>query len=227
MTIFGYALLESGPIVVIRICWLLPVLRRTAIVKLLLKRLHFPPDSLERNIVMTLSLGLLLLRLVAGLTLAAHGAQKLFGWFEGPGFTRLVQGFTKQGFKPVWLWACLVILGELGGGLSLALGFLTPLGAAGIFGAMFMAIAKSHWKYGFWASKRGFEYPLSLLTIGVAIGLMGPGGYSLDTLLGMALPEAPLFGTLAVAALLVDVMGLLISREPATIASREAMSRPS
>src|ERR1700730_16578510 len=96
----------------------------------------------------SLGLGLLVLRLVAGLTLAAHGAQKLFGWFEGPGFTKMEQGLQRQGFKPAWLWTCLVILGELVGGLSLAVGFLTPLGAAGASGAMLMAIFKTHWKNG-------------------------------------------------------------------------------
>ena len=135
-----------------------------------------------------LSLGLLILRVIGGLTLAAHGAQKLFGWFEGPGLTKLSQGFEKQGFKPVWIWVSLVILGELGGGLSVAFGFLTPLGAAGMFAAMFMAIFKSHWKNGFWNSKRGLEFPLQLLAIGVAIGLIGPGNYSLDALFGIALP---------------------------------------
>jgi len=165
---------------------------------------------------MTLALGLLIIRIVAGLTLAAHGAQKLFGWFGGPGFTRMAQGLRSQGFKPAWLWTCLVILGEFGGGLSLALGFLTPLGAAGIFGAMLMAIVKSHWKNGFWNSKRGYEFPLSLLTIGVAIGLTGPGSYSLDALLGIALPDAGLFGALALAALLVDLIGLFISRQTVT-----------
>jgi len=171
----------------------------------------------------SLSLGLLILRLVAGLTLAAHGAQKLFGWFGGPGFTRMAQGFETQRFKPVWLWACLVILGELGGGLSLALGFLTPLGAAGGFGTMFMAIFKSHWKNGFWNSKRGLEFPLSLLAAAVAIGLTGPGNYSLDALFGIALPDTLLFCILAVAALLVDVIGLIISR-PAAAAPTEVKS---
>jgi len=56
----------------------------------------------------TLGLGLLILRVIGGLTLAAHGTQKLFGWFEGPGLAKLSQGFEKQGFKPVWLWVCLV-----------------------------------------------------------------------------------------------------------------------
>ncbi|HLQ27874.1 MAG TPA: DoxX family protein [Ktedonobacteraceae bacterium] len=163
----------------------------------------------------SLGLGLLILRLVAGLTLAAHGAQKLFGWFGGPGFTKMEQGLQTQGFKPAWLWTCLVILGEFGGGLSLAFGFLTPLGAAGASAAMLMAIFKSHWKNGFWNSKRGLEFPLSLLAISVAIGLIGPGSYSLDALFGIALPDTLVYGVLAVAAILVDVIGLIISRPTA------------
>ena len=174
----------------------------------------------------SLSLGLLILRLVVGLTIAAHGAQKLFGWFGGPGFTKMAQGLQKQGFKPGWLWNVFVILGELGGGLSLALGFLTPLGAAGIFGAMFMAIFKSHWKNGFWNSKRGLEFPLALLAGGLTIGLTGPGSYSLDALLGITLPSPLLFLALAVAALLVDVIGLLISRPP-VVTPTEGASRAS
>lgn len=168
----------------------------------------------------TLSVGLLLLRVVTGLTMGVHGTQKLFGWYNGPGFNRLRQGFEKQGFKPAWLWASLVILGEVGGGLSLALGFLTPLGAAGIFGAMFMATFKSHWKKGFIVSKGGYEYTLLLMTVSIALGLTGSGNYSLDALFGIALPEALLFGVLAVASLLVDVIGLRISR-PAAVAQVE------
>ncbi len=164
----------------------------------------------------TLSLGLLILRIIGGLTLAAHGAQKLFGWFDGPGPTKLSQGFEKQGFKPAWIWVSLVILGELGGGLSVALGFLTPLGAAGMFAAMFMAIFKSHWKNGFFNSKRGIEFPLQLLAIAVAIGIMGSGSYSLDAFFGIAIPETLLFCVLAFIGLLVDIIGLNISRQPAS-----------
>src|SRR5215469_5171436 len=118
----------------------------------------------------SLTVALLVLRVVAGLTLAGHGAQKLFGWFGGPGLAKMSGGLRMQGFKPAWLWTAFVVIGEFGGGLSLALGLLTPLGAAGGIGAMSMAIAKSHWRNGFWNSKRGIEFPLQILTIGVALG---------------------------------------------------------
>jgi|SRR5579871_507500 putative oxidoreductase len=163
----------------------------------------------------TVNVALLVLRIVAGLTIAAHGAQKFFGWFEGPGLNRWIQGMQKQGFKPPLLWTALVILGEFGGGLSLAFGFLTALGAAGVFGAMVMAILKQHWPNGFWNSKRGLEFPLQLLTIAVAIGLAGPGDYSLDHLFGIHLPSPWLFLILAAVALIVDLVGLVISRPSA------------
>jgi putative oxidoreductase len=159
----------------------------------------------------TLAWGLLLLRVVGGLTLAAHGAQKVFGWFGGPGPARMSQGLKNQGLRPAWLWTGFVMLGELGGGLSLAFGFLTPLGAAGAVGAMVMAIAKTHWKNGFWNSKRGLEFPLQLLAIGTAIGIAGPGTYSLDSLFALRWPAPAIFGVLALVAVVVDVIGLLIS----------------
>jgi putative oxidoreductase len=162
----------------------------------------------------TISIALVLLRLGVGLTLAGHGLQKLFGWFGGPGLNRVKQGFEKQGFRPAWPWIILAIVGEVGGGLSVALGFLTPLGAAGIFGAMAMATFKSHWKNGFWLNKGGYEYSLILMIASITIGLMGPGNYSLDSLFGINLPQALLFCVLALAALLVDAIGILISRKP-------------
>src|SRR2546421_8059287 len=161
----------------------------------------------------TMNIAVLILRLVVGLTLAGHGVQKLFGWFGGPGFAGIRQVFKQMGYKPAWLWASLAIVGEVGGGVSFALGFLTPLGAAGIFGAMFMAMFKSHWKNGFIASKGGYEYTLVLMAVSTAIGLIGPGSYSLDALFGIVLPEVLLFVVLAVSALIVDIIGLRISRE--------------
>lgn len=164
----------------------------------------------------SVALAWLILRVVVGLTLAAHGAQKLFGWFEGPGLAKWDQGLRSQGFKPSWFWAWLNIVGELGGGLSLVFGFLTPLGAAGAFGAMFMAMFKTHWKNGFFNSKRGIEFTLALMAISVAIGLAGPGQLSLDTLFGIHLPSPWLFLILAVVALVVDLVGIAMTRPSAS-----------
>jgi putative oxidoreductase len=174
----------------------------------------------------TMNIALLIFRVALGLTLAGHGAQKLFGWFGGPGPVRLSQGFEKQGYKPAWFWVALAIVGELGGGLSLAFGFLTPLGAAGIFGAMVMA-ARTHWKHGFFAQKGGYEYVLMLTIASLTIGLVGPGNYALDTLLHIALPEVPLFGVLAVAALLVDIVGIITISRTGAGAQSEHTSRAS
>jgi len=173
-----------------------------------------------------MSIALLLLRLGIGLTLAGHGVQKLFGWFGGPGLQRVKLGFEKQGFRPVWPWIILAIVGEVGGGLSVALGFLTPLGAAGIFGAMAMATFKSHWKNGFWLNKGGYEYSLMLLITSIVIGLIGPGNYSLDTLFGINLPQALLFCVLAIAALLVVAVGIFSSRKT-SVPTQENVSKAS
>src|SRR3979411_733108 len=74
--------------------------------------------------------GMVLLRLVVGWTMAVHGAQKLFGWFGGPGFAGTARFLEQMGFRPGELHAVLSGGAELGGGLLLALGLLTPLGAA-------------------------------------------------------------------------------------------------
>jgi putative oxidoreductase len=203
-----------------------------SMILLLSCRKRFPFGSERRRetgqMTTTLDAALLILRLGVGLTLIGHGTQKLFGWFGGPGPIRMNQGFETMGFKPAWPWVGLAIVGEVGGGLSVALGFLTPLGAAGILGAMAMATFKSHWKNGFWLSKGGYEYSLLLLVVSITIGLIGPGRFALDTLLGINLPEALLFGVLAVAALVVDVIGILSSRKIlASAVPHESMPRAS
>src|SRR6058998_3736035 len=95
----------------------------------------------------TMSLGLLILRLVVGLTMAAHGAQKLFGWFGGYGLAA-TGGFLEQlGFVPGRRHALFAGLAELSGGLLLALGLATPLAAMLITSVMFVAIATVHIKH--------------------------------------------------------------------------------
>ena len=136
-----------------------------------------------------LALGLLILRLVIGLTVAAHGAQKLFGWWGGPGMTGWVGAMNRMRIRPAVPWAWTSALAELLGGLGLAFGLLTPLPGLAIAGSMLVAIALVHWPKGFWAAKGGYEFNLSILAAIAAIALTGPGAYSLDAALGVRLPE--------------------------------------
>src|ERR1700674_1821739 len=161
-----------------------------------------------------LSFGLLVLRLVVGLTVAAHGGQKLFGWWGGPGMTGWTQSGTRLRIRPAAPWAWVAALSEFGGGLLLALGLLSPLGSLGIAGAMLVAIATVHWANGFWNGKRGYEFNLTLIAAVVAVALAGPGTYSLDQALGIHLAE-PLTLLVGTAALLIGVGVAQVMRAPA------------
>ena len=99
--------------------------------------------------------GLLLIRLVFGLTLAAHGSQKLFAWFGGGGPRGTAGMFEKLGFRQPLAMAVLAGLAELGGGLLLALGLLTPLAAFALVGGMVIAIATVHWEKGLGSTAGG------------------------------------------------------------------------
>jgi len=127
--------------------------------------------------------GLLLLRVVLGLTLAAHGSQKIFGWFEGPGPSGTAGFFRQLGFRTPVAMAALAGLAELGG-VAFALGIVTPLAAYGMVVVMLMAIATVHWKNGFWSTSGGYEFNLAILTVAVAVAATGPGRFSIDRALG-------------------------------------------
>ena len=169
---------------------------------------------------MSISFGLLIIRVAVGLLLVGHGAQKLFGWFGGHGLTGTTGFLKSMGFKPAGFWALLGSLGEFAGGLLLALGFLSPLGAIAIFASMLMAVLKFHWTKGLWSTNGGFEYPLVLTLLGLVLGMVGPGSYSLDAILGITLPTA-LFWLGIIASIIVDVVGIMTSRktEPAQSAA--------
>jgi putative oxidoreductase len=159
------------------------------------------------------ALGLLILRLIVGLTLAAHGSQKLFGWWGGAGMTGWTQSVQKLRIRPAQPWAWVAALSEFGGGLLLALGLLSPLGGLAIVGAMVVAIVTVHLSRGFWAGKGGFEFNLSLIAAAVALALTGPGAYSLDSALGIHLPE-PITLIVGTIALIVGVAVTLGTRSP-------------
>jgi len=162
---------------------------------------------------MMTALGLLILRLGIGLIIAAHGAQKLFGVWGGPGMAKWTQSVQRLRIRPAQPWAWVAALSEFGGGLLLALGLLSPLGSLAIIGAMVVAIATVHLSKGFWAGKGGFEFNLALITGAAALAFTGPGPYSIDNALGIHLPEpvSLIAGTIA---LIVGVTVTLASRSP-------------
>ena len=146
-----------------------------------------------------IALGLLVLRLVLGLILVGHGAQKLFGWWGGSGMTGWTGAMTRMRIRPVVPWAWMSALAEFVGGLLVAIGFLNPLGSFAIAGSMLVAIALVHWPKGFWTTKGGYEFNLLIIAAAATVAIAGPGAYSLDTALGIHLPEPVLLivGTLA------------------------------
>jgi putative oxidoreductase len=149
-------------------------------------------------------IGLLVLRLVLGSIFIGHGSQKLFGSFGGSGLKATTGWMEKMGFRPAWFWGLMAALTEFGGGVLVLFGFLGPLGSLGIIAAMLIAIVKVHWSKGFWSGKGGIEFPLMNLAAALALGLTGPGAFSVDAALGLRLPEPAVL----VAGLVLVVLGL-------------------
>lgn len=134
-----------------------------------------------------LDVGLLLLGLTAGLTLAGHGAQKAFGWFGGPGMQGWTSAVAGMGFYPAAPFATVAMLAELLGGLGLALGFLTSVAAAVMVAQSIVIVFHVHWRHGFWNTERGIEYPLLIGVVAVFLGVVGRGMLSVDGLLSSPL----------------------------------------
>src|SRR6201988_4617054 len=121
--------------------------------------------------------GLLILRLVLGLTLAAHGFNKFFGGGRIPGTARW---FESIGMKYGTFQAVVAASTEVSAGLGLAAGLLTPIPAAGFVALMFVASWTVHRPNGFFIVKEGWEYNLVLAVSAVAVATIGPGRLSLD-----------------------------------------------
>ena len=125
--------------------------------------------------------GLLLLRLVVGLAFAAHGTQKLFGWFGGGGLTGTAHYFASLGYRAPAVMALSIGLCELGGGLLFATGLATPLAAIALATVVLNAIVTVKWPLGFFA---GYQLELAYLTVVIAVVATGPGRLSLDRAIG-------------------------------------------
>ena len=132
-----------------------------------------------------LSIGLLVVRVVVGLIMAAHGASKLLGWFGGYGLRGTGEFFVQLGFQPGAAFAAAASLSEIISGLLVALGFLGPIGPALMVSVMIVAMLTVHLGQGLFAPK-GIEVPLLYATSAFGLALTGFGEYSLDALLGVA-----------------------------------------
>lgn len=123
------------------------------------------------------------LRLGLGAIMMAHGSQKVLGLFGGPGFGAFISGNTPFPFmRPAWLWLSAAAFSEFFGGLLVVLGLLTRVGAFFIACTMLTAITGIHWPK-FFANNRGFEYPMALLAMALALLISGGGTASLDWLI--------------------------------------------
>jgi len=133
---------------------------------------------------MSVDVGILLLRALFGIAIAAHGSQKLFGWFSGYGLKGTGGFFDGLGFRPGVLFAAAAGLGEFMGGLLLVLGFLTPFGAAAVLATMIVAAVSVHLKNGFFVTKNGIEAAFLYGTAALALLFTGGGAFSLDAKFG-------------------------------------------
>ena len=139
----------------------------------------------------TVSLGLLIARVVIGLLMAAHGAQKLWGWFGGYGLRGTGEFMVQLGFRSGNLFAAAAGATEVTSGLLVALGFLGPIGPALMISVMTVAMITVHWSNGVFAARNGVELPLLYVLSSIVFAVAGYGAYSLDALLGLPNPWPP------------------------------------
>lgn len=142
--------------------------------------------------------GLLLLRVLVGVTFSLHGFQKLFGWFGGGGLDGTAGWFASLGFGDGRAAAVMAGSSEVTGGLGLAVGLFTPLAAAAMIGTMTTAAFVNHAENGFWSVNKGWELNGYLVVVALAVATTGPGAYSLDAALDLVVDGLPAFLVAAV-----------------------------
>ena len=137
-------------------------------------------STLNKILLSNAGVAALILRVPVGLILAAHGAQKLFGWFGGHGLAGTAGYMSSIGMEPGYLMAILAGSAEFFGGLALVLGLLTRPAAVVAWFTMLVAIFSVHIGNGLFASNNGYEYALTLLVVLISLAIQGGGYLSLD-----------------------------------------------
>ncbi len=160
--------------------------------------------------------GLLLVRLVFGLLMVAHGAQKLFGWFGGHALKASAGFFEQLGFRPGLPFAWTASVTEIGSGLLMALGLFGPVGPALMVSVMIVAAIAVHWKNGLFAGAGGIELSLLYGAVAAAFTLMSPGALSLDAVFGLTHVWTPAISWLALGVGVAGGIGNLLLRRPGT-----------
>ncbi|MFF9045733.1 DoxX family protein [Streptomyces parvulus] len=151
--------------------------------------------------------GILILRLLVGLLVAGHGVQKVSFLLGGRGLAGGTEEFRADGFRGGALTAAAAGGAQLGSGLLLAVGLLTPLAATGVIGVMTVALTVKR-PNGLWTQNDGYEYPLVLVGTATALAATGPGACSLDAALGLT----PFPAWWAAPVLAAGVVGALLTR---------------
>jgi putative oxidoreductase len=160
--------------------------------------------------------GILALRLVLGLLMAAHGAQKLFGWFGGHGLAGTGGFLESLGFRPGRFFASAAGISEFGGGLRVTLGLFGAVGPALVLSVMIVAAVSVHAPNGLFAMSNGIEVPLLYGVGALALALAGPGLFSLDALLGLTpLWTSTVKWAVLIAGILGGIANLALRRKPA------------
>jgi putative oxidoreductase len=166
---------------------------------------------------LALSAGVLVARLVLGLLMAGHGAQKLVGWFGGPGLEGAAGFFAMLGFRPARLMATVAAGTEIVSGLLVALGFLGPVGPALMVSVMIVAMSV-HWRHGLFAQANGIEVALLYAAGAFALALVGHGLFSLDALLDLQGLWSARLAWIALGVGIVGGVANLAARRPPAVA---------
>jgi len=163
---------------------------------------------------MSFDVGILVIRVLFGVAMAAHGAQKLFGWFGGYGLKGTGGFFERLGFRPGVVFAAAAGLSEFGGGTLLTFGLFTPFGSAAVVAAMLTAMVSVHLKNGFFAMANGIELPFLYAALAVGVAFAGPGWFSLDAWFGLTfLRDAYLIVGVLIAAVISSAVTLVSRRQ--------------